>query len=487
MSRGAGSGGRGASAVDRRIFLFGVGTSLIWLPGCGRPPETPLAHLYGKEWVHKSYEMYGDKYVALQTGAEASTQNAYKVLAQKGVTALDALQSRDVPFYMKVDASAQGFAIERHVPERLMFRAGMTDAQRQTATAEWEKAREFIHTDYEEIRRLNWALTTLLQQLQQVRGAIENGKVEQFQLVRQLAALGEGEKPPYELPYQVTVKDYEAVLVLLLERLDDDAKRLARLETDIVAVGLTARATDAGSVSLAANIEKVLLAVIEDSEASAPRASTYPQESDKRDPLLARGRELYQSIKASPEYIVWEKHERTKDFEQIGAFLQVFDAMTGLNTSAVYKQVLAVWTGDADYLSYVKTALGLLPFGGKLMAVVNQAVEYTEKARKVIETARKAVNTAEDVISTVKHAQDAMKSGDPLRGVDVKNELMKATKDAGLLNVGSKFALAKLDRQISFFKDRDEVKKVKEAMSQTRLMSAALPSIPQSSATSPEE
>jgi hypothetical protein len=467
-----------ASDSSRRIFLFGMGTSLVWLPSCGRPPETPLAHLYGQEWVHKSYEMYGDKYVAVQTGAETSTQNAYKVLAQKGVTALDALQTRDVPFFMRVDASAKGFAIERHVPERLMFRAGMSDADRQTATAEWEKAREFIHSDYEEIRRLNWALTTLLEQLQSVRAAIENGKLEQYELVRQLAVLGEGEKPPFELPYQVSVKDYEAVLVLLLERLDDDKKRLARVETDIVAVGLTARSTDAGSASLAAGIQKVLLAVIEDSEATSPRASAYPQEQDKREPLLARGRELYQSIKAMPEYVAWEKHERTKELEKIGAFLQVVDMMTGLHTSAIYKQVLAVWTGDADYLSYVKTALGLLPFGGKLMAVVNEAVEYTEKARKLIETARKALNTAEDVMATVKRAQDAMKSGDPLRGVDVKNDLMKATKDAGLLNVGSKFALSKLDRQISFFKDRDEVKKVKEAMSQTRLMSAALPSIP---------
>src|SRR5437763_541945 len=105
--------------------------------------------------------------------------------------------------------------------------------------------------------------------------------------------------------------------------------------------------------------------------------------------------------------------------------------MTGLNTSAIYKQVLDVLRGDADYLSYVKTALGLLPFGGKLMAVVNEAVEYTEKARKVIETARKTINTAEDVIATVKRAQETMKSGDPLKGVDARNatnEVMKATK-----------------------------------------------------------
>jgi hypothetical protein len=467
-------------AIDRRIFVFGLGTSPIWLPtvGCNRPPETPLAHLYGKEWVHKSYEMYGEKYVALQTGAESSAQNAYKVLAQKGVTALDALQSRDVPFFVRADAEGEGFRIERKIPKRLTFRAGMTDAERDAATKEWERAREFIHTDYEEIRRLNWALGTLIGQVRHVRSTIENGKIEQYQLVRQLDALSQGEKPPFELPYQVTVKDYESVLLLLLERLEDDHKRLARLETDIVTVGLTVRATDAGSASLADNIHKVLLAVIQDSEDSSPRPAAFPQESDKRDELLAGGRALYQKIKASEEYVAWEKAERAKAWEQVGAFLQVFDAMTGLKTSAIFKQIVAVFTGDADYLSYVKTALGMLPFGGHLAKAVNDALEYTAKARKAIDTAKRYVAKGEDAYATLKKIQ----SGEALKGVDA--QVTGAVKDGGLLNFGSRFAMNKLDRQLSFFKDKAEVSQVRSMLGETKLMSAALPAIPQAPAQS---
>ncbi len=458
--------------ASRRVFTLAFGTSPLWLPSCGRPAETPLAHLYGPEWVHKSYELYAQKYQGVQLGAEANSQNAYKVLAQKGVTALDALQTRDVPFFARVDESAHGFAIERNVPERLMFRAGMSEQERKDATSQWEKAREFIHTDYEEIRRLNWALTTLLQQLQSIRAAIEHGKLEQFEIVRQLDALSEGGKPPYELPYQVTPKDYEAILVLLLERLDDDKKRLARVESDIVTVGLTARATDSGSASLAANLNKVLVAVVQDTEATSPREATYPLAQDARDPLLAKGRAIYATIKASPEYIEWEKHERTKEFEKIGAFLQIFDMATGLNTSAIYKQVLAVWRGDADYLSYLKTAAGLLPFGGKVLQVVNEAIEYTEKARRMIATAQKAIGTAQGVVAAVKRAQDMLKNGDP------KDVVAQAAKDAGLLNTASSFATKQFDRQLAFFKDRDEVKKVEGWLGETKLMRAALPNIP---------
>jgi hypothetical protein len=463
-------------AIDRRIFVFGLGTSPIWLPslgGCNRPPETPLAHLYGKEWVHKSYEMYGEKYVALQTGAEASAQGAYRVLAQKGVTALDALQSRDVPFFVRADTEGEGFRLERKIPKRLTFRAGMSDAERDAATKEWERAREFIHTDYEEIRRLNWALTTLMGQVRHVRATIENGTIEQYQLVRQLDALSQGEKPPFELPYQVSVKDYESVLVLLLERLEDDHKRLARLEGDLVTVGLTVRATDAGSASLADNIHKVLLAVIQDSEESSPRAAAFPQESDEREKLLAGGRALYQKIKASEEYIAWEKAERAKAWEQVGAFLQVFDAMTGLKTSAIFKQIVAVFTGNADYLSYIKTALGILPFGGNLTKTVNEALDYTAKARKAIDTAKKYAGKAEDAYATVKKIQN----GEALKGVDA--QVASAVKDAGFLNFGSNFATQKLDKQIAFFKDKDEVAKVKSMIGETKLMSAALPTIPQ--------
>ena len=69
--------------------------------------------------------------------------------------------------------SAKAFAIQRKVPERLTYTSDMTDADRKAAEAGWKKAREHIHHDYEEVRRLDWALTRLLEQLQRIRNAIE--------------------------------------------------------------------------------------------------------------------------------------------------------------------------------------------------------------------------------------------------------------------------------------------------------------------------
>src|SRR4029079_7849063 len=143
-------------------FLALTATSPIVLPpvfaACGASrPETPLAHLYGPQWVSAAYEMHGQRYLALQRGAEERSTEAYGVLAQKGVVALDALQSREVPFRIRVNDAGGSFAVERRVPERLTFTSDMTDADRAAAQASWEKAREHVHTDYEEIRRLNWA------------------------------------------------------------------------------------------------------------------------------------------------------------------------------------------------------------------------------------------------------------------------------------------------------------------------------------------
>ena len=93
-------------SVSRRRLLGGFATlplvtiisSPTLLAACGsRPPETPLAHLYGREWVHGAYKLYATKYSEVQTTAESSSTDAYRVLAQKGVVALDALQSREVP------------------------------------------------------------------------------------------------------------------------------------------------------------------------------------------------------------------------------------------------------------------------------------------------------------------------------------------------------------------------------------------------------
>ena len=294
----------------------------LLVTGCAsKPAEAPLAHLYGKEWIHGAYELYAGRYLDVQTGASSQTDEVYRVLAQKGVAALEALQSRDVPFFIHVNSaqSATAFAIERDVPEHLKFTADMSEADRAKATEGWNKAREFIHTDYEEIRRLNWALTRLLSQTQRIRNAIEEGRVEQYRLVSQLTELAKGEAVPFVLPYQVSAKDYADVVVLLLERLEDDRHRLEAIEGSIVAVGLTVRATDAGSGSLSASIHKVLLAVIHDADQATPRAAAFPNAEDQRAALLADGRKLFESIKASPDYVAWDKAERARNGSRSGA------------------------------------------------------------------------------------------------------------------------------------------------------------------------
>lgn len=456
--------------VDRRTFAAALGTAPLWLVACAHKEETPLAHLYGQDWVHGAYELYAGKYAAVQSSSEESSKDAYAMLAQKGIAALDALQTREVPFFIRVDDSEHGFAVARDVPERLKFTADMSDADREAAQARWEKAREHIHTDYEETRRLDWALTTLLSQTQRVRSAIDNGKLEQFRLVMQVSALGEGDKPPFDLPYQVGVGDYRDVLYLLVERLEDDSKRLARVEADIVTVGLTARATDSGSGSLAANLNKVLLAVITDAGATQPRAATFPQAADDRGKYLSRGKQLYASIKQTPEYLAWEKREKAKAFDEIGSLLGVVDRFTGLRASAIYKQVLDIWRGDADYFSYLKTLVGILPGGGEVMKVASQALEYTEKARKIAGQVRQGIAMAKSGVEAAKRVKDTKLPAD-VGGV------MQLAKDGGLLNAGSEFARSRLDRQLAFLKDSHELDQVKGLLGESSLMKSELPKI----------
>jgi hypothetical protein len=442
--------------MQRREFLGVLSATPIFLAGCAHKEETPLAHLYGPDWVHGAYELYAGKYASIQTSSESAATDAYAMLAQKGIVSLDALQTREVPFFIRVDASEKGFTIARDVPERLTFTADMSDADREAAQAHWEKARETIQTDYEQIRRLNWAMTTLLAQLRRVRSAIDDGKIEQYRLVRQLTALSKGDKPPFDLPYQVTVADYSDVLTLLLERLDDDSTRLARVESDIVTVGLTARATDSGSGSLSANLHKVLAAVVTDAQATSPRAAIYPADGDTRGQYLARGKDLYQGISQTPEYIQWEKHESTKAFDQIGGMLSLLDTMTGLHLSPIYNQVLDIWRGDADYLSYLKTAMKMLPGGSQLAKVADQAIALTEKARKVAGQIQQAAAIAKTA------SQDGA---------------FQAAKDAGLLNAGSDFARSKLTRQLAFLKDQRDLDDAKSLLADSSLLKASLPAL----------
>jgi hypothetical protein len=461
-----------SASVSRRALLGGFASfPLIALVGSpsliaacgGRPPETPLAHLYGSEWVHGAYKLYAGRYADVQASADERSREAYRVLAQKGIVALDALQSRDVPFYARVDERGGTFSIHRTVPERLTFTADMTDADRRAAEAGWRKARDHVHTDYEEIRRLDRALGHLLAQLKSVRNAIEEGRVEQYRLVEQLLELRKDPKRlPYELPYQVTVNDYEEILLLLVERLEADRASLGRIEADIVTVGVTVRATDAGSATLAASIRKVLLAVVEDGGAPA-RTPLFPADEGERAKLLEEGRQLVTKIEASAEFVRWRAEERERKLAAIGAFLAALDAMTGLPTSRAYRTLLDLWRGDRDYLEYLQTLASFVPQGGRIVAVIREAVEYTARARKV---AGAVVATVGTVRSAAAQGTDAI----------VAAATAAATKEAKgfVLNTASRFAVERAQRQLSFFEDAAEIARVTDALGQTALVREAL-------------
>ena len=436
--------------MRRRAFVQAALVAPI--VACQREPKTPLAHLHGQQWVHGAYEMYADRYLQIERGAESHTNDAYRVLAHKGIVALDGLQAREVPFFIRADAEAQQFTIARSVPERLTFTADMSEADRQAATADWKLAREHIHTDYDEIHRLDWALTTLLGQLQSIRNTVDQTRLEQFQIATQITEQANGSLP-FELPFQVTSRDYERVLFLLLDRLEDDGARLERIESAIIAVGLTARATDGGSGSLAGNVRKVLLSVVEEAAASSPRPATFPSAGSEHDALVAKGRKLHTAILASPEYAQWVKQQQAEKLQQIGSVLSVLDALTGIPVSAVFKQAINLWSGDGDYLAYLQTALGIVPGGGNLSKTLDKAITTTRRVRAGADRLQ------------------AIAKGKPFE--------QGQEQAAGLLNVGSRFARERVNRQLVFYENQDEVREVEEALAKSDILRGPLPKIPE--------
>lgn len=428
--------------LGRRALLGGAG-GVALVGGCApSKPKTPLAHLYGERWVHGAYEMYAQGYQKVEQQTEDGSFGAYRTLAQRGVTALDGLQKREVPFYVRVAPDERSFRVERKVPERLTFTAGMSDDDRAAATADWQKAREFIQTDYEEVQRLDRALSTLLSQQQRVRLTIDKSHEEQYRLVRQLRTLEAG-PAPFALPYQVTDADYKQVLALLVQRLEDDAQSLGRIESSIVATGLVARATDANSGSLAANLRLILLAVDEDASAADKRAVTSPT-GDERAKQIAQGQALVASLEATQEYKLWLRREQTRDFEAIGTLLSTLDGLTHLPISSVYKQVLDIWRSDGDYLDYLKVALTLAPGGSKLASALKQGVALTDKARSVQRSL--AAGTAHD------------------RALALLKQ-----KGVGVLNTGTRYAEQRIERQLSFFSAPDELTSVTDRLASSGL------------------
>jgi hypothetical protein len=416
----------------------------LWLPplvGCGKP-AAPLAHLSGQAWVTGAYEHYGAAYQRLQTDAEDQTSLAYAVLAQKGVTALDGLQRREVPFHVRVDEAGDRFAIHRDVPERLTFTASMDAADRERANRLWQKARAHIHTDYAEIARLNWALMRMLEQLWRIRSAIDAAETEQFRLTRQLAEIEQGELP-FELPRDVTPAAYALVVLLLVDRLEDDRTRLTTLETQILATGLAVRSADDGSASLSANLRRVLMAIVRDTERSTMRATAYPGD-EERARLIANGRKLVVQISHSADYESWLEAERDAWLGQLGTLLSLVDAATGVPVSAAYNKAITIFKGDADYLDYLSLVASFAP-SPELRTTLDDALTLTRKVRSAYRDA------------------GALADGD-----------MNAAL-GGLINTGTDAARHGVDKQLSFFHDGAELEAISAELDDTALMRATLP------------
>jgi len=423
-----------------------VGCATVSLVGCSSRAETPLAHLYGQGWVHGAYEMYGERYGEFERSSMRGAFDAYRVLAQKGIGSLDALQSREVPFYIRASAASGRFEVQRNVPERLTFTAGMSKRDREAATTSWKRAREHIQADYEQVKTLDWALSELLSKLMQVRSANERTRQEQFRLTRQLGQMKEGTLP-FELPYQVSAKDYEMVAALLIAQLEDERGRLDALEATVVSVGLAVRATDAGSASLASNVRKVLLGVVRDAESAESGPVTFPAQ-DERVGQEKRGLVLAAEIRKSPEYAAWLKQEREAELDQIGSLLAVLDQVTGLNTSGVFKKAMTIFSGDGDYLDYLQLAAALAPKNTELGTVVNSAVDLTKSVRAV---------------------------------TDDVEDLARAVDEGGapaLLNTATPRARRQLDKQLAFFESADEASEVEQALAASSVMQGPLPALP---------
>jgi hypothetical protein len=137
--------------------------------------------------------------------------------------------------------------------------------------------------------------------------------------------------------------------------------------------------------------------------------------------------------------------------------------MTGLHVSAIYQQVLDVWRGDADYLSYLKSVVKMLPGGSEVAKVADQAIDLTEKARKVVGQVQKGVAVA-------KGAAAGIAAGDT-------GGVVQLAKDGGLFNAGSDFARSKLSRQIAFIKDQSELQQVQGLIADSPLAKSALPTL----------
>lgn len=432
----------------RELLRIGGAASLAAaLPGCGllapkkepaKAGDTPLDHLYGQEWVREVYRLYAGGYADIESKARASSNEAYGVVKKKGIGSLEALQTREVPFLYRASDDGDSYNIVRDVPERLTLTADMTAKERAQAQEDWQKAREHLHTDYAEIRKLNRATSRLFSEHQRLRHSIDAGVQEQFKITRQLGMMQDNARDlPFKLPYKVSRGDYGGILHLLMERLEADKKRIASVESAITSVGLQVRATDAGSGSLSRNVSPVLLAVARDAEAAVTPPVDYPASEDVRRGLVKKGKELRALVEETTEYQQWLRVQEQAEEVVVGGLIAVLERVTGLPISAAYREAQAIWRGEGDYLEHLRRLVKLIPGGSKLASAVEVGVELTERLRGAYREVKDAVAHSDETIKTV-----------------------RAHGTSFLVNAGSRYARDRLGKQLAFLESPSDLRRI---------------------------
>lgn len=427
----------GACSVGAALPGLGCGV-MGGKPAARERHDTPLGHLYGHEWIREVYRHYATGYADLEAGSKSSSKDAYGVVTRKGITSLDALQSREVPFLFRASDEGDSYTIEREVPERLTLTADMTAAERASAQTGWEKARAHLHKDYAEVKRLNGATSRLFAEHHRLRHGIDAGVAEQFKITRQLGMLRDNARDlPFELPYQVNRDDYGKVLLLLMERLEEDKKRIAAVESAIVSVGLQVRSTDAGSGSLSKNVSPVLLAVAKDIEAAVSPPVDYPGDEDLRRGLAEKGKALRAAVEETPEYRAWLKVQEQAADVVIGGLIALLEHVTGLPISETYREIQAIWRGEADYLGYLRKLVRYVPMGSELSKAIDIGIELTDRLRGARDDVKRAIAKGQAGIRTVR-----AKGGVSL-----------------IINAGSRYAVERVGRQLAFFETPSQVER----------------------------
>jgi hypothetical protein len=431
--------------TQAKLLSAGLGAMCLCVffsSGCAHRQKTPFDHLYGPEWCKGVYKGYAEQWDGLRMGTEIAVRESYGVLTREGVSALDRLQSRSTPFYVLADPVSDQFVIRREVPERLMFTADMSAQDRERAQVEFDASREHIASDYSDVKRLEWALNGLLNQLARVGSAMQSANREMFNIVQIRQALREGELP-FELPYQVTVKQYDDVLLLVLGRLEKDVNDLKNLESGIMAVVLAVRATGDGSGSLTGNIEAAVLAAVLDGDNAA--ANRYPPvmpEGEEWIALRSKGDQGFARILADPTYGEYVTAKGSIGPDPLGMVLSLVDSVTGTRLGSVARQVRSIMDGEKpDFFELLRSAASFVPKGTMVGQLLDKAVDLTDTFQKTV----KKVNEVKVTVGKVRTAGEALKSGnvDPgaLFNVDA------SIQDAGKQLVFMKDKEARMDIQ----------------------------------------